>query len=78
MFKIISIFFSYRLATIGKRIISPNQNGFNKRRHIKEGIGVTHEAINMLSKRVKGGNVVLRLTSLRLLMVLIWILNFSF
>jgi len=38
-------------------IISPNQYGFVQGRKIQECIGITYEAINMLSKKVRGGNV---------------------
>jgi len=39
------------------RIISPNQYGFVHRRQIQYCIGIASEAINMLSKKVRGGNV---------------------
>jgi len=38
------------------RIISPNQYGFVQRRQIQDCIGIASEAINMLSKKVIGGN----------------------
>jgi len=46
-----------RLAMVASRIISPNQYEFFQGRHIHYCIGVAYEAINMLSKKVRGGNV---------------------
>ena len=39
------------------RIISPNQYGFVQGRQIQDCIGIAYEAINMFSKKVRGGNV---------------------
>ena len=39
------------------RIISLNQYGFVQGSQIRDCIGVTSKAINMLSKKVRGGNV---------------------
>jgi len=56
-FKIISKILADRLAIVAARIISPNQYGFVQGRQIKDCIGIASEAINMLSKKVRGGNV---------------------
>ena len=42
---------------VTSRIIFPNQYGFVLGRQIHDCIGIASEAINMLSKRVRGGNV---------------------
>ena len=46
-----------RLALVATRIISPNQYGFVQGRQIQDCIGIASEAINMISKKVRGGNV---------------------
>ena len=46
-----------RLALVVARIISPNQYEFVQGRQIQDCIGIASEAINMLSKKVRGGNV---------------------
>ena len=56
-FKIISKILADRLALVAARIISPNQYGFVQGRQIQDCIGIASEAINMLSKKVRGGNV---------------------
>jgi len=56
-FKIISKILVVRLARVATRIISPNQYGFVQGRKNKDCIGIASEAINILSKRVKEGNV---------------------
>jgi len=60
-FKIISKILADRLASIAARIVSPNQNGFIKGRYIKDCIDITSEAINMLSKKIHGGNVAFKI-----------------
>jgi len=55
-FKIIFKLLADRLAFVAARIISPNQYGFVLGRQIQECIGIASEAINMLSKKVRGGN----------------------
>jgi len=42
---------------VAARIISPKQYGFVQGRQIKDCIGIAFEAINLLSKKVHGGNV---------------------
>jgi len=56
-FKIISKILADRLALVAARIISPNQYGFVQGRKIQDCIGIAYEAINMLSKKVREGNV---------------------
>jgi len=56
-FKIISKILADRLALVAARIISSNQYGFVQGRQIHDCIGIASEAINMLSKKVRGGNL---------------------
>ena len=56
-FKIISKILTKRLALVVASIISPNKYGFVQGRQIKDCIGIASEAIIMLSKKVRGGNV---------------------
>jgi len=56
-FKNISKILADRLAIVAARIISPNQYGFVQGRQIRDCIGIASKTINMLSKKVKGGNV---------------------
>ena len=56
-FKIISKILADRLALVVARIISHNQYEFVQGRQIQDCIGIASEAINMLSKKVRGGNV---------------------
>jgi len=56
-FKIISKILADRLALVIARIISPNQYGFVQGRQIQDCISIVSEAINMLSKTVRGCNV---------------------
>jgi len=60
-FKIISKILADRLASIAARIVSPNQNDFIKGQHIKDCIGITSETINMLSKKMHGGNMAFKI-----------------
>jgi len=46
-----------QLALVAARIISPNHNGFVQGKQIQDCIGIAYEAINLLSKKVHGGNV---------------------
>jgi len=56
-FKIISKILADRLALVAAKVISPNQYGFVQGRQIQDCIGIASKAINMLSKKVRGGNV---------------------
>jgi len=56
-FKIISKLLADRLALVAAIIISPNQYEFVYGRQIQDCIGIAFEAINMLSQKVRGGNV---------------------
>jgi len=42
---------------VAAKIISPNQYGFVQVIHIQYCIGIAYESINMLSKKVWGGNM---------------------
>ena len=52
-FKIISKILVDRLAVVAARIISPTQYVFVQGRKIQDCIGISFEAINMLSKKVR-------------------------
>ena len=61
IFKVITKILAERLSHISCRIISPNQFGFIKGRHIEECIAVASEGINLLNKRTHGGNVAIKI-----------------
>ena len=56
-FKIISKILVDKLVHAIARIIFPNQYGFVQGSQVQDCIGIASEAINMLSKRVRRGNV---------------------
>jgi len=56
-FRIISKILADRLALVAARIISPNQYGFVQGRQIQDCIGIAFETTNMLSKKVRRGNM---------------------
>ncbi|XP_019435039.1 PREDICTED: uncharacterized protein LOC109341552 [Lupinus angustifolius] len=60
-FKIITKVLSDRLALIAPKIISPQQRGFIKERHIHECNCIASEAINLLDHKVFGGNLAIKL-----------------
>ena len=62
-FKVISKILADWLALVAIRIISPNQYGFVQGKKILDCIGIASKAINLLSKKVHGGNVCLLYTS---------------
>lgn len=59
-FKIITKVMADRLANVAPKILSENQRGFIKGRSINDCICITSEAINLLDKKVFGGNVALK------------------
>jgi len=77
-FKIISKILADRLALVAARIISPNQYWFVKGRKIRECIGIAFEAINMLSKKVRGGNVAYEIDTLSWKFLLLVLTRFGF
>ncbi|XP_019432112.1 PREDICTED: uncharacterized protein LOC109339158 [Lupinus angustifolius] len=60
-FKIITKVLADRLATIAPKIISKQQRGFIKDRHIHDCISITSEAINLLDHKTFGGNLAIKL-----------------
>lgn len=60
-FKIITKVIVDRLSSIAPKIISEQQRGFIKGRQIKDCICIASEAINMLDKKVFGGNLALKI-----------------
>jgi len=54
------------------RIISTNQYGFVQDRQIHDCIGIASEAINMLFKKVKGGNVAYKVDTHKAFNTLSW------
>jgi len=71
-FKIISKILADRLAIVAARIISPNQYGFVQGRKIHDCIGIASEAIKMLSKKVRGGNVAYKVDIHKVFNTLSW------
>ncbi|XP_019465329.1 PREDICTED: uncharacterized protein LOC109363519 [Lupinus angustifolius] len=60
-FKIISKVLADRLAIIAPKIISTNQRGFIKGRHIHDCISLASEAVNLMDHKVYGGNLAIKL-----------------
>ncbi|XP_019431934.1 PREDICTED: uncharacterized protein LOC109339025 [Lupinus angustifolius] len=60
-FKIITKVLADRLATIAPKIISKQQRGFIKDRHIHDCICIASEAINLLDHKTLGGNLAIKL-----------------
>lgn len=60
-FKIIIKVLADRLATVARKIISPNQHGFVQGRKISDCICTASEAINLLNKKSFGGNIALKI-----------------
>lgn len=60
-FKIITKVLADRLAQIAPKVISENQRGFIKDRHITDCICITSEVINQLDKRSFGGNIAMKI-----------------
>ena len=60
-FKIITKILADRLASIAPKLISSQQCGFVKGRHIFDCIGVVSESVNILHKKTFGGNIALKL-----------------
>jgi len=71
-FKIISKILANRLELVVARIISPNQYGFVKGRKIQDCIGIASKTINMLSKKVRGGNVAYKVDIHKVFNTLSW------
>lgn len=59
-FKVVTKVLADRLAITAPKIISEQQRGFIKGRHISECIFSTSEAINLLDSKAFGGNVALK------------------
>jgi len=57
---------------VAARIISPNQYGFVQSRQIQNCIGIASEAIIMLSKKVKGGNMAYKVDIHKAFDILSW------
>lgn len=60
-FKVITKIPADRLATIAPKIITENQRGFIKGRHISYCIGVASECINLLDKKSFGGQLSMKI-----------------
>jgi len=56
-FKIVSKILANRFALVAAIIIYPNQYEFVQGKQIQDCIGIASEVINLLSKKVDGGNV---------------------
>ncbi|XP_019432044.1 PREDICTED: uncharacterized protein LOC109339110 [Lupinus angustifolius] len=60
-FKIITKILADRLAKIAPKIVSRQQRGFIKDRHIQDCICIASEAINLLDHKTLGGNLAIKL-----------------
>ncbi|KAF1872004.1 hypothetical protein Lal_00012223 [Lupinus albus] len=60
-FKIITKVLADRLTSIATRIVSPNQRGFIKDRHIHHCKCIASEATNLLEHKAFGGNLAINL-----------------
>ncbi|KAF1899534.1 hypothetical protein Lal_00019662 [Lupinus albus] len=60
-FKIITKFLASMLAVIAHRIVSPQQMGFFKDRHIQDCICLASKAVNLLEYKTFGGNMAIKL-----------------
>lgn len=62
-FKIINKVLAWadRLATIAPKIISENQRGFIRDKHIHDCVCVASEVVNMMDKRIFGGDLALKI-----------------
>ncbi|KAI9187344.1 hypothetical protein LWI28_027039 [Acer negundo] len=61
LFKISSEILADRLARVVARIISPQQFGFNRDRHIKNCIALASDCVNVLQKKCYGGNLTMKI-----------------
>jgi len=59
-FKIITKILADRLAIICMRIISPQQHGFVRDRHISDCVILASEMVNLLTKKQFGGNIAIK------------------
>ncbi|KAK3221896.1 hypothetical protein Dsin_008921 [Dipteronia sinensis] len=61
LFKVSSKILADRLAQIAARIVSPQQFGFIRDRHVKDCIALTSDCVNVLHKKCYGGNVAMKI-----------------
>lgn len=61
LFKVIKKIIVERLGNIANKIVSQNQFGFIKGRHIKDCIIATLDCVNLLDKQGYDGNVALKI-----------------
>ncbi|KAK2642188.1 hypothetical protein Ddye_023951 [Dipteronia dyeriana] len=61
LFKISSKIFADRLAQVAARIISPQQFGFIRDRHIEDCIALSSDCVNVLHKKCYGGNEAMKI-----------------
>lgn len=71
-FKIICKVLADRLAAIAPKVVSGNQRGFIKGRHIQDCVCITSEIINLLEKRSFGGNIALKIDMKKAFNTLDW------
>ncbi|XP_019459917.1 PREDICTED: uncharacterized protein LOC109359677 [Lupinus angustifolius] len=60
-FKVITKVLAERLVVIAPKIISTNQRGFIKQRHIQDCLCIASKAVNLLDHKVFGGNLAIKL-----------------
>ena len=72
-FKIISKVLAGRLSPIFPSIISKEQKGFVQGICVKDCIGLTSEAVNLMHKKSYGGNLVMKVNIKKTFDFIIWI-----
>lgn len=71
-FKIVTKFLVDRLSVLALKIVSHQRRGFIKGRQIIDCICFTSEAINMLKRKVFGGNIAIKFDIRKALDILDW------
>lgn len=71
-FKIITKVLADRLAFVAPTIISENQRGFIHGSNIADCICITSEAINLLDKKIFGGNLALKIDVRKAFNTMVW------
>ena len=61
LFKVSSKILAYMLAQVAARIVSSQQFGFIKDRHIKDCIALASDCVDVLHKKCYGGSVAMKI-----------------
>ena len=70
LFKVVTKILTDRLGTIASRIISKNQFGFLKGRHIEDCIVAASKCFNVMNRQCWGGNMAMKIDIKKLLTLL--------